>query len=325
MHPFTEQFVESIAALGEDALLKLIRDWLGTAAPPPPHGMGDDCAVLPTEAGNLLKVDSLLYSRHFDDEVSPEAAGGKLLKRNLSDIAACGGKPVAAVVALLLPKRTSLKWLEGFCRGLAETALTYGVALVGGDLTETEDVLGGTLTLTGRASKPLLRTGLQAGDSLMVTGALGGSRLGKHHAFLPRLKEGQWLATQPEVVAAMDLSDGLAQDLPRFLPDGLQAQLWPHEIPLASEAMTLSANTGRPPLWHGLSDGEDYELLLAVRCHDAPDVFLRRWERAFPDEPELTCMGKVVTASESSALPCMIFSPELPPDFPPLVGYEHFR
>src|SRR5690606_29447104 len=99
----------------------------------------------------------------------------KLLKRNLSDIAAMGGEPRDAVVALFMPPNTALAWLEDFTRGLGECALAHGARIAGGDLTQTTGFLGATLTLTGFAGRPLLRSGAGAGDLLYVTGALGGS------------------------------------------------------------------------------------------------------------------------------------------------------
>src|SRR5882672_1126099 len=103
--------------------------------------MGDDCAVLETgHTGSLLaKTDGVVYGRHFDDSTPPEAVGAKLLKRNLSDIAAMGGHPGPALIHLLLGGDVSLQWLEGFYRGLAQACQTYGVSLVGGGLAQGPD------------------------------------------------------------------------------------------------------------------------------------------------------------------------------------------
>lgn len=93
MHPFTKNPSESIARLGERKLLEKIRLWLGETSPHAPHGMGDDTAILPIEPDqfNLITTDTLAYKCHFNDAVKPEQAGAKLVKRNLSDIAAMGG------------------------------------------------------------------------------------------------------------------------------------------------------------------------------------------------------------------------------------------
>ena len=108
MHPFTKYHPESVAALGEEALIGRIRRWLGPVSPRAPFGIGDDCAVLPGARGRqLLTVDPVVYGRHFDDSIPARAVGTKLLKRNLSDLAAMGGRPSAAVIALSLDPRTS--------------------------------------------------------------------------------------------------------------------------------------------------------------------------------------------------------------------------
>ena len=134
MHPFTKSYADSVSAWGEEKLLATIRRWLGSASPRSPFGIGDDCAVLPATRGRqLITVDPVIYGRQFNDAVPPRAVGAKLLKRNLSDLAAMGGRPTAAVLALTLDARVSRKWLEQFYRGLAACARTYRVSIVGGE------------------------------------------------------------------------------------------------------------------------------------------------------------------------------------------------
>src|SRR4051812_40618639 len=120
MHPFARNAKDSVSSLGEERLISAIRRWLGNATPPAPHGIGDDCAVLPASAREqVITVDPVIFGRHFDKNVSPNDVGAKLLKRNLSDLAAMGAKPTAAVIALTLDPRVSTGWLESFYRGLA--------------------------------------------------------------------------------------------------------------------------------------------------------------------------------------------------------------
>src|SRR4051812_24470029 len=122
MRPFTSRSRDSVAALGEEKLIAAIRRWLGSASPATPHGIGDDCAVLPSSKfPQLLTVDPVIFGRHFDATNHPADVAAKLLKRNLSDIAAMGGRPTAAVIALALDRKTSRRWLEAFYRGLART------------------------------------------------------------------------------------------------------------------------------------------------------------------------------------------------------------
>lgn len=220
--PFTDCAADRIDALGEVALLEEIRTWLGEASPPAPQGIGDDCAVWaapPAGKQLLLTTDAVVYGRHFDATCPPELAAGKLLKRNLSDIAAMGGTPHSALLALTLPRNLSLRWLERFYRGLRECSLKYQTPITGGDITEgTDNFFAAHITLIGHAERPLLRSGAQAGDHLFVSGALGGSLFGHHLHFEPRLAVGRWLAAQPDVHAMIDLTDGLAKDLPELLP-----------------------------------------------------------------------------------------------------------
>src|SRR5476651_2360101 len=135
VHPFTKNLRQSVSALGEEKLIAAIRRWLGAASPRAPFGIGDDCAVVPAgRAAQLITVDPVIYGEHFNDSVPPHAAGEKLFKRNLSDIAAMGGRPRAAVVALALDGGVKLAWLERFYRGLAAVSRHYRVPIVGGDI-----------------------------------------------------------------------------------------------------------------------------------------------------------------------------------------------
>jgi thiamine-monophosphate kinase len=120
---FTPKLADSVAALGERRLLLAIREWLGDVAPPPPWGMGDDCAVLETGSAETLlaTTDGVVYGRHFDDSATPANVGAKLVKRNLSDIAAMGGMPGPALINLLLSSNTATAWLQTFYAGLAQT------------------------------------------------------------------------------------------------------------------------------------------------------------------------------------------------------------
>ncbi len=287
MHPFAKSTRDSVSALGEERLIALIRRWLGSASPRAPFGIGDDCAVLPAARGRqLLTVDPVVYPRHFDAAVPARAVGAKLLKRNLSDLAAMGGRPTAAVLALTLDARVSLRWLEDFYRGLAASARQYGVPVVGGDIAQADGTLAASLTLLGACAGPrcLTRTGARTGDTLWVTGRLGGSLPSGHHfTFKPRLAEGAWLARQREVRAMMDLSDGLAKDVHALTPRGAAAAIDRHTLPRRRGASVRAA----------LADGEDYELVFALAQDAEAEAFAHRWRRAFPRVP-LTCIGRFV-------------------------------
>lgn len=293
MHPFATRPSHSVSALGETRLIAQIRRWLGSASPRSPFGIGDDCAVLPTSKHpTLITVDPVIYGEHFNDSVSPRAAGAKLLKRNLSDIAAMGGRPRAAVIALALDERVRTTWLAAFYRGLATEARRHRVALVGGDVARQKSGIVATLTLIGEAAgaRVLTRTGARRGDWIYVTGTLGGSIRGHHHRFTPRLAEGAWLASRSETRALMDVSDGLARDIQALVPAGAEAQLVASAIPVSAAARAESRRTGRPALAHALGDGEDYELLFALAGSADCERFESAWRRKF--STRLTRIGR---------------------------------
>jgi len=309
MQPFTHQTAAAVAAWGEERLIRSIRRWLGNASPRAPFGIGDDCAVLPASRGRqLITVDPVVFGRHFDATVAPRAVGAKLLKRNLSDLAAMGGRPTAAVLALTLDGRVRQAWLEAFYRGLAACARRYGVPIVGGDITQADGVLAASLTLLGEAAgrRVLTRTGARAGDWIFVTGRLGRSlATGHHFRFTPRLAEGTWLAGRAEVRAMMDLSDGLAKDLHALTPAGALPALDPNALP----------RRGGADLQAALTDGEDYELVLAVARGGDRAGLEAAWRRTFP-RTALTCIGRFVRPGE--AVPGAI-------DLARYQGYEHLR
>ena len=214
----------SVSSLGEEALIRSIRRWLGAASPKSPAGIGDDCAVLrPARGRELLTVDPLIHGVHFDDQVPARAAGAKLFKRNLSDIAAMGGRPRGgpggAGSRRTRVDRMARRVLPRACpRRAAATACP----IVGGDVARLGGAFVATLALTGEArGRVLTRTGSRPGDWIYVTGSLGNSLASGHHfQFQPRLAEGAWLARRKEVRAMIDVSDGLAKDVRALTPPG---------------------------------------------------------------------------------------------------------
>lgn len=293
---------------GEAGLIRLISRWLGRASPRAPYGIGDDCAVLrPARGRELLTIDPVVYGIHFDDRTAPREAGSKLLRRNLSDIAAMGGRPLAAVVAIAIDPAVSLSWLRGFFQGLARESRRHGVPVVGGDITRLPGAFVATLALTGEARvRAVTRTGSRVGDWIYVTGSLGRSFASGHHqAFEPRLAEGAWLAARREVRAMMDVSDGLAKDLAALTPAGAEAALQAAALPRRRGASVREA----------LCDGEDYELVLGVSARARRGAFERAWARRFP-RTRLTLIGRFVArgAAPAGALRLCDYR-----------GYEHLR
>ena len=300
---FTKNVDENIRGLGEVALVAQIRHWLGAVAPSSPQGMGDDCAVVdrPKDLKQILTTDSLSYGQHFVDSISAHDAGAKLIKRNLSDIAAMGGRPGEALLNLLSGGDLQTDWLAAFFEGICHACQEYDLPIVGGDIsTLPNGQFTAVLSLTGYSEKtPLLRKGAQAGDALYVTGTLGGSLLKKHYNFEPRLSEGQWLAHSQACSALMDITDGLAKDLRELIPGGCAAYLELGEIPLSDAAHQCAKTSGRSAIEHAFCDGEDYELLMAVKNDTKLEIFERQWRQKFPSTP-LSQIGQI-RKSESKA------------------------
>lgn len=301
---------DRVDTLGERELIARVVAALGDACPPAPRGPGGDCAHLETRGERLFRVataDGVLLGRHFDATAAPGAVGHKLAHRNLSDLAAAGARPADALLTLVLGGDTSLAWLTAFAEGLGRAAREAGLEIVGGDVARGPDGhLAAHLAATGFAHRVLTRGAARPGDILLVTGALGGSRLGHHLAFRARLAEGEWLCGQGAVTACTDLSDGLAKDLPSLLAAGQGARVDLEATPIAEAARRLAAGDGVPALEHAWRDGEDHELLLAVDPGQA-DWIERRFRETFPDTP-LTRLGTVtdregVTDTRGRAVP----------------------
>ncbi len=224
-------------------------------------GPGDDCAALEIPGGRLLlaAVDQVIGDVHFfADSTPPAAAGAKLMKRNLSDIAAMGGEPRWALLSLAVKGRPAA-WIGEFCRGAAEAGQRYGVPVVGGDLAGLrEQGIVGSLSILGEVPRGEIvrRSGARPGDTLWVTGCFGNSLAsGTHLSFEPRLAEGRFLAANGYADAMLDVSDGLLLDAGRLAAaSGVGLELDPDLVP-RREGATLEG---------ALSDGEDYELLFAV-------------------------------------------------------------
>lgn len=289
----------SIASLGEAKLIQRIAHWLGSASPEAPEGMGDDCAVHNSESNRkqLLTTDSLTYGQHFDDSIRAEDAGSKLIKRNLSDIAAMGGTPDRALLNLLCGPNLSVDWLEAFIGGIRKTCEQYAVKIVGGDISALQPgQFSAVLMQTGHLTEPVLRSGSSKGDSIYVTGTLGGSILKKHYAFEPRLAEGRWLAGNGACSAMMDITDGLAKDLPQLIPDNYSAWIHLTAIPLSNDAQQLSGD----PMQHAFCDGEDYELLFTTKQNVDHKEFERSWQIQFP-EVKLSKIGTIGPQADDAA------------------------
>ena len=265
-------------------------------------GPGDDCAVVRTNRGlQLLKTDCIAEGVHFLRGHDPARVGWKALCRPLSDIAAMGGEPRHALVTIFSPPDLDPGYWIDFYEGIRKAARKFGVAIAGGEMSRQPQGIAVSVALTGVApgGRFARRSGGRPGDLLFVTGQLGGSRSGHHLDFVPRLKEGRWLAEKCRASAMMDLSDGLGSDLPRLA----RASGCGFEVDLASLPIRAGSDI------HGaLTDGEDYELLFAIPPRRAA-ALLKIWMETFP-RVSITRIGKL-NATQSA-----------PPDWPG--GWDHF-
>jgi thiamine-monophosphate kinase len=209
-------------------------------------------------------------------EAGPRRVGRKAMAVNLSDVAAMAGLPVAAVVSVGLPRQGGRALAEELYLGLREVADAFETAVVGGDTNSWDGPLVINVTLLGEATPRgvVRRGGARPGDRLLVTGPLGGSILGKHLDFTPRVREALELHAAAPLHAMVDVSDGLAADVHHLCEESrCGAVLRADAIPIADAARAL--NDGTSPLDHALGDGEDFELVFAVAPADA-DALLRQ-------------------------------------------------
>jgi thiamine-monophosphate kinase len=237
-------------------------------------GPGDDTAALRVHGDRplLVTTDMLLEGSCFLLEgpgaATPRQVGRKAMAVNLSDVAAMAGRPFAAVVSVGLPRRGGRALAEEVYLGLREVADQFATAVVGGDTNTWQGPLVLSVTLLGEATErgPVRRAGARPGDWLLVTGPLGGSILGKHLDFTPRVREALELHARADLHAMIDVSDGLAADVNHLCEEsGCGAVLRAESVPIAPAAL----GNGRSPLEHALGDGEDFELVFALAADDA--------------------------------------------------------
>lgn len=242
-----------------------------------PVGPGDDCAVVRVGGESLLvTTDPCADGVHFRlAECGPRAAAAKVMKRNLSDIAAMGGEPIAAVAAVTLPRGFAEADAKELYLGLREAGDAFDCPVVGGDVSAWDHPLLLTVTMFGRPAgeRPILRSDARPGDAICVTGTLGGTLASGHHLrFTPRVREAAALVRGFDVHAMIDLSDGLASDLRHVCREsGVAAELDAAAVPVSPAA----AGTA-DPLAAALTDGEDYELLFTLAADAAADLEARQ-------------------------------------------------
>lgn len=240
-------------------------------------GAGDDAAVLRLSEGRQLVATTDMLMDGVDFRVGEDDSariGHKALAANLSDLAAMGSRPVAALVSLCLPQDGGERLTKELYRGLLATAAKYDVAIAGGDTNSWQGPLAISVTALGEVApgRAWRRSGAQPGDRILVTGSFGGSILGRHLDAVPRVEEALWLMEHARVHAAIDVSDGLSLDLSRIGEAsrcGIVLDLGAIPVSRAAEQLARERNDGVTALDRALSDGEDFELVLVVPSDEA--------------------------------------------------------
>lgn len=284
----------SLRRIGERGLIRRVRDaGSGVEAPGVLTGIGDDTAVLAFTKGAsvLATTDLVIEGVHFRrGSAVPRDIGWKAMAVNLSDIAAMGGTPRHALVALAIPASTEVREADEFYEGMREAAAPHGVAIVGGDISASPGGWFVNVTMLGEHSgTPRLRSSAKPGDAVAVTGALGRSAAGlavldggvdraraaglggetideltgAHLRPTARVAEGRWLGAAARVHAMMDCSDGLAADLAHICREsGVGGRVTLPRVPVALAAREAARALGGDAIVWAVSGGEDYELLL---------------------------------------------------------------
>ena len=273
-------------------------------------GVGDDCALLQPRPGTQLAIscDMLVEGRHFFANVDPESLGHKALAVNLSDLAACGARPLAFTLALALPE-VDEAWLSAFSRGLFALADAHSCELIGGDTTQ--GPLNICITVFGETEgQPLLRSGAQVGDEVYVSGQLGDAHLAlqgllgritlpadllaqtRQRLERPDPRVALGLALRGLASAAIDVSDGLVGDIGHLLKTSRVGAT------LEAAALAPLLGAGAHPAWpalaqhslgHVLAGGDDYELAFTAPV-SARDALTKVSEHT---GVRLSCIGRI--------------------------------
>jgi thiamine-monophosphate kinase len=339
LHPTT------VSALGERALVERITSRISL----PPWvvvGPGDDAAVIEPERGALevLTTDAQVEGIHFDHRfVPPDAIGHRALAVNLSDLAAMGAAPRAALLSLVLPDMLEVAAIDGVVDGLLALAARHRVALVGGNITRSPGpfVIDVTVTGAARPRRVLTRAGARPGDEVYVTGTIGDAAVGLRslraglepdgvaeadpdvrvceQRYLrpePRMRAGMLLGRIRAASACMDLSDGLADGIRQIAEASKVGMVVDAaSVPISGEARRWYARRREDAIEASLAGGDDYELLFTVRpTHRGRLRAVQKEIGALP----ITRIG-VVTRDERLVVRGRDGDRDLP------AGFEHFR
>lgn len=303
-------------------------------------GLGDDAAIVTPGPGReiVATVDALTEGVHFLPDDPPGDIARKMLRCNLSDLAAMGARPIGYLMTTALNDRVDEAWIAAFTAGLAADQQEFGIGLLGGDTTSTPGLLSLTVTAFGDvpAGKALRRNGARAGDLVMVSGTIGDGALGllasrgelarldeKDRRYLiaryrlpqPRLKLGAALLGRNLVTAALDVSDGLVADLGHICEQShLSATIYSGQVPLSDAARrAVAAEPDR--LATCLTGGDDYELVFTSELSKREAVLALGTELGVPiTEIGVTRGGQGVSVLDPKGLPARLDR----------TGWQHF-
>jgi len=308
-----------LGQLGEFGLIALLRETLKPANPEVVKGIGDDAAILRPKAGHdwVLTTDMLVEGRHFNLKTThPWALGAKSISVNLSDCAAMGARPFAAVVSLGIPGKFPVGAVRAFYSGMKAWAGNFGVDIVGGDTVSSDKMVVNVAVLGEvKRGKALTRSGAVNGDALLVTGTLGDSGAGlhslthpgkkaasvrpmlekRHLTPLPRFVVGNFLSAAGLATSCIDVSDGLSSEVNHLASEShLGAEVHEEAVPLSASLEHYCVELKKDPLRFALDGGEDYELLFTV-----PVKRLGEALRRIPGETgcPVTAIGRMTAAS----------------------------
>jgi thiamine-monophosphate kinase len=296
----------NLSDLGEFGFLHHMAPKFLTKMPQGVEGIGNDCAVIPYshDLSYLVTTDLLNENIHFiKEKIPPQELGYKALAVNLSDIAAMGGNPRYAFLALGMPPDTSLDWMDAFLEGFRQLAVQTDVLLLGGDTTKADCITLNVMIIgVIETAKIKRRSRASIGDLICCTGYLGDSGGGlkfllenlpqdpssisliqAHNLPKPHLEEGAWLASQPGVHAMMDISDGLASDIKRIMElSHCGAHIEVDQLPLSPDLLHASKRFHWSPENIALTAGEDYCLLTTIdpqACSLIQEAYWKRFHR----------------------------------------------
>jgi thiamine-monophosphate kinase len=313
------------------------------AAFPGALGLKDDVALLDLAPGHQMAAttDAIVAGVHFLPDDPPDLIAKKLIRVNVSDLAAKGAKPIACLLALALPRATTAAWLTAFAKGLAEDCAEFAIPLAGGDTTATDGAL--TLALTALGEVPFgqvpLRSGAKVGDRIFVSGTIGDGALGldvakgglnelaaplRDHLLrryrVPEPRIGLGLALRGMIHAAIDISDGILGDLGHICAEsGVAADIQSALMPMSGATQIALA---RDPalLARVLTGGDDYELLFTADSADSDRIF----EAGIAAGVPVTGIGFVVAAPAGEGKRVRVADLKTMETILRVAGYRHF-